>query len=160
MPKILRKASGSFLLDGQDARCSGGALGGILAGLYEYRHVMADERACYGFIHRWRWPHGARYPRRGGQRIYAMRRSGPARCHRQHRRRRLSLRTGTLLQDSRLPLAKRALAIGLLRIGISARALARGPGASRRRAWELPHRLRDALERDVLARKLCGRIEV
>lgn len=65
-----------------------------------------------------------------------------------------------LLEGSRLPLTKWVLAIGLLRVGISARALARELAVSRQTAWELLHRLRDALRRDVLARKLRGRIEV
>jgi len=70
------------------------------------------------------------------------------------------MRTGTLLNGSRLPLTKWVLAIGLLRVGISARALVRELAVSRQTAWELLHRLRDALRRDVLARKLRGRIEV
>lgn len=74
--------------------------------------------------------------------------------------RRFSLRTATALEGSRLPLTKWVLAIALFRIGISARSLARELAVSRQSAWELLHRLRDALKSDVLARKLRGRIEV
>lgn len=129
-------------------------------GLYDYRHVIANERTCFWFIHRLRWPHGARCPSCDGRRIYTMREGGLARYRCQHCQRHFSLRTGTLLQGSHLPLTKWVLAIGLLRVGISARALARELAVSRQTAWELLHRLRDALKRDVLARKLRGRIEV
>ena len=129
-------------------------------GLYDYRHVIANERTCFWFIHRLRWPHGARCPSCGGQHIYTMHEGGLARYRCKYCQRHFSLRTGTLLEGSRLPLTKWVPAIGLLRVGISARALARELAVSRQTAWELLHRLRDALKRDVLARKLRGRIEV
>ena len=129
-------------------------------GLYDYRHVIANERTCFWFIHCLRWPQGVCCPSCGERRIYTMREGGLVRYRCQHCQRHFSLRTGTLLQGSRLPLTKWVLAIGLLRVGISARALARELAVSRQTAWELLHRLRDALKRDVLARKLRGRIEV
>jgi transposase-like protein len=75
------------------------------------------------------------------------------RCH-------FSLRTGTFFEGSRLPLTKWVLAIGLFRIGISARSLARELNVAVRVAWALMHRLRDVVQHDVLMRKLRGRIEV
>lgn len=129
-------------------------------GLYSYRHVIANERTCFWFIHRLRWPRGVRCPDCGGCAIYAMHEARLPRYRCKGCRRHFSLRTGTLLEGSRLPLTKWVLAIGLLRVGISARALARELAVSRQTAWELLHRLRDTLGRDVLARKLRGRIEV
>jgi transposase-like protein len=129
-------------------------------GLYDYRHVIANERTCFWFIHRLRWPQGVRCAECGAARIYTMREGGLARYRCKDCARHFSLRTGTLLEGSRLPLTKWVLAIGLLRVGISARALARELAVSRQTAWELLHRLRDALKGDVLARKLRGRIEV
>lgn len=129
-------------------------------GLYDYRHVIANERTCFWFIHRLRWPDGVRCPGCGSGKVWAMREHGTVRYRCKDCRARFSLRTGTLLEGSRLPLTKWVLAIGLFRIGLSARAAARELTVSRQSAWELLHRLRDALKRDVLARKLRGRIEV
>jgi len=129
-------------------------------GLYDYRHVIANERTCFWLIHRLRWPQGVRCPRCGSAAVWAMREHGTVRYRCKECRAHFSLRTGTLLEGSRLPLTKWVLAIGLFRIGVSARALARELAVSRQSAWELLHRLRDALKRDVLARKLRGRVEV
>ena len=48
-------------------------------GLYDYRHVIANERTCYWFIHRLRWPKGPVCPGRGTARPYAMREQGTVR---------------------------------------------------------------------------------
>lgn len=129
-------------------------------GLYDYRHVIANERTCFWFIHRLRWPKGVVCPDCASRRIFVMREGGAARYRCKDCRRRFSLRTGTLLEGSKLPLTKWVLAVGLLRVGLSSRALARELSVSRQAAWEMLHRLRDALANDVLARKLRGRIEV
>jgi transposase-like protein len=129
-------------------------------GLYDYRHIIANERTCYWFIHRLRWPEGVVCPGCGARHPYAMREDGAVRYRCRGCARHFSLRTGTALAGSRLPLTKWVLAIALFRIGISARALARELTVSRQSAWELLHRLRDALQSDVLARKLRGCIEV
>lgn len=129
-------------------------------GLYDYRHVIANERTCYWFIHRLRWPDGPVCPGCGTARPYAMRERGIVRYRCRGCRRHFSLRTGTVFQGSRLPLTKWVLAIGLFRIGISARSLARELKVAVRVAWAMLHRLRDVVQRDVLLRKLRGRIEV
>ena len=129
-------------------------------GLYDYRHIIANERTCYWFIHRLRWPTRVSCPACQGQQIWAMREQGIVRYRCKGCRCRFSLRTGTLFEGSRLPLTKWVLAIGLFRIGISARSLARELNVAVRVAWALLHRLRDVVQHDVLMRKLRGRIEV
>lgn len=107
-------------------------------GLYDYRHVIANERTCYGMIHRLRWPEGVICPVCHGREIWAMREGGidryrckGCRCH-------FSLRTGTVFDRSRLPLTKWVLAIGLFasasRRGIS-RASLTSPCGSPGRCW-------------------------
>lgn len=129
-------------------------------GLYDYRHVIANERTCYWFIHRLRWAKGPVCPGCGTARPYAMREHGIVRYRCKDCGRRFSLRTGTVFEGSRLPLTKWVLAIGLFRIGISARSLAREINVAVRVAWAMLHKLRDVVQRDVLTRKLKGRIEV
>ena len=129
-------------------------------GLYDYRHVIANERTCYWLIHRLRWPEGVICPVCQCREIWIMREGGGARYRCKGCQRHFSLRTGTVFERSRLPLTKWVLAIGLFRVGISARGLARELMVSVRIAWALLHRLRDVVKSDVLARKLRGRIEV
>ena len=129
-------------------------------GLYDYRHIIANERTCYWFIHRLRWPTGVGCPACQSRQIWAMREQGIVRYRCKGCRRHFSLRTGTFFESSRLPLTKWVLAIGLFRIGISARSLARELNVAVRVAWALLHRLRDVVQHDVLMRKLRGRIEV
>lgn len=128
--------------------------------LYDYRHIIANERTCYWFIHRLRWPTGVSCPACQGRQIWVMREQGIVRYRCKGCRYHFSLRTGTFFEGSRLPLTKWVLAIGLFRIGISARSLARELNVAVRVAWALMHRLRDVVQHDVLMRKLRGRIEV
>jgi len=48
-------------------------------GLYDYRHVIANERTCFWFIHRSGWSQGVRCPECGAARIYTIREAGLAR---------------------------------------------------------------------------------
>lgn len=129
-------------------------------GLYAYRHVIANERTCYRLVHRLRWPAGVACPACGHGATWAMAERGSVRYRCKACGRHFSLRTGTVLERSRLPLTKWVLAVGLFRVGISARALADELAVSVRIAWRLLHTLRGALQRDVLLRKLRGQIEV
>lgn len=129
-------------------------------GLYDYRHVIANERTCYWFIHRLRWPKGPLCPGCGVSHPYAMRERGIVRYRCRDCRLRFSLRTGTVFEGSRRPLTKWVLAIALFRIGISARSLARELNVAVRIAWAMLHKLRDVAQHDVLLRKLRGQIEV
>lgn len=126
-------------------------------GLYDYRHIIANERTCSWFLHRLRWAAGVSCPACQGRQIWLMRKQGIVRCRCKGYRCHFSLRTDTLFEDSRLPLTRWLLAIRLFRIGISAKSLA---NVAARVAWALPHRLRDGVHHDVLMRKLRGRIEV
>src|SRR5512134_3269822 len=75
-------------------------------------------------------------------------------------RRHFNLLTATWLADTRLPLTKWVLAVGLFKVGISARALAAELQVSRRVAWRMLHRLRTVLAQDPLGRQLRGHIEL
>lgn len=129
-------------------------------GLYAYRHVIANERTCFWLLHRLRWPGGVQCPTCRGQAIWAMHERGTVRYRCKACQRHFSIRTGTALAHSRLPLTKWVLAVALFKIGISARALAREALVSRRIAWRLLTRLRAVLRTDGMLRKLRGQIEV
>ncbi len=129
-------------------------------GLYAYRHMIANERICFWLLHRLRWPDGVRCPVCRAREVWAMHERGIVRYRCKTCRRHFSIRTGTVLARSQLPLTKWVLAVGLFKVGLSARALAGELRISRRIAWALLHRIRDALATDVLMRPLSGEIEL
>lgn len=128
--------------------------------LYAYRRVVANERACWQLVHRLRWPSGTRCPACQARRPWRMHHRGrPAyRCRACGRH--FNVLTGTAFADTRLPLSKWILAIGLFKVGISSRALAEEIQVSRQTAWQLLHRLRSALRQDDFVQQLQGQIEV
>jgi len=128
--------------------------------LYAYRQVVAQERKCWQLLHRVRWPTGVRCPYCAAARAWRMHQRGRVEYRCRTCRRHFNVLTRTWLADTRLPLSKWVLAIGLFKIGISARALAAELQISRRPAWRLLHRLRQALVADPLGQQLHGHIEL
>jgi len=128
--------------------------------LYAYRHVIANEQACYRLIYRLRWPQGVRCPRCQGREIWRMREKGKPDYRCRTCRYHFSLLTGTALQGTRLPLTKWVLALALFKIGISSHALARELQVSQRIAWRMLALLRRTLSHSRLLRKLRGAVEV
>jgi transposase-like protein len=63
-------------------------------GLYDYRHVIANERTCFWFLHRLRWPEGVACPGCGARHPYVMREGGAVRYRCRDCSRHFSLRTG------------------------------------------------------------------
>jgi transposase-like protein len=68
--------------------------------------------------------------------------------------------TGTIFAKTRTPLAKWVLAIGLFKIGVSARTLQGELGVTYKTAWTLLDRIRRALVADPLLRRVSGEVEV
>lgn len=62
-------------------------------GLYDYRHVIANERTCFWFIHRLRWPRGVRCPACDSATVWAMREQGAVGYRCKACRRHFSLRS-------------------------------------------------------------------
>lgn len=87
-------------------------------------------------------------------------RQGRWKCY--HCKKPFSVKTHTLMEDSRLPLSKWMSAIWMFasaRNGISAREVSRTLGISRKAAWFLMHRIRTAMETGTF-QKLSGTVEV
>lgn len=98
-------------------------------GLYDYRHIIANERTCYWLIRRLRWPEGVRCPACQGREIWVMRERGIARYRGKVCRRHFSLRTGTVFERSRRPLTT----VGTRRGAFSHRHLGEKPRARTQR---------------------------
>src|SRR4051812_1926447 len=131
---------------------------------------FSDETAARELLERLRWPDGPCCPRCGGDAPYKLspKASGknPARqglykcraCKKQ-----FSSTTGTIFEDSHIPLSKWLLAIHLLassKKGMSAHQLHRNLGISYKAAWFMAHRLRYAMQQGPMTELMNGTVEV
>ena len=134
---------------------------------------FASEQACLTYLENIRWPRGVRCPKCGSRKIsnfttpestrskkYISKRTGeakdwkiPARtlyqCLDSACRCQFTAKTGTVFNDSHLPLRKWFLAIALVissEKGMSALQLKRELGVGYQTAWYLCHRIREAME--------------
>lgn len=128
--------------------------------------VFTDETKALAHIEAARWPNGPTCPHCGNtdaSRIYSITanvshgvRLGLKSC--QDCKGQFTVRTGTVMESSHLPLTKWALAYRLMasaKKGISAHQMHRTLGVSYPTAWFLCHRIREAM-RDVSGEKIGG----
>jgi transposase-like protein len=132
--------------------------------LPRFLEQYGTEAQCEAHLIRSRWPDGFRCPKCGhGKASHFFRdNSLPLwqcqACHHQ-----TSLRAGTLMEHSLLPLTKWFLAIYLVtqsKTNIAALALMRELGISWRAAWLLKHKLMEAMRQSEAAQPLQGDIRV
>lgn len=123
----------------------------------------SDEAAEAWFVER-RWPDGIRCVSCDSDRI-AKRKPSPSRktpvYHCNDCKKDFTVKTGTIMHDSRLPLSKWALAFYLLSTnlkGVSSMKLHRDLGISQKSAWHLAHRIRETW--DDATEKYAGEVEV
>jgi transposase-like protein len=128
--------------------------------LYDYRHIISNERTCYWLLHRLRWPSGVYCPRCESRSWWRMPEQGRPEYRCKQCRYHFSLLSGTELQSTRLPLTKWVLAAALFSIGISSHGLAREIQVSQRIAWSMLVKFRKALQANQLLHKLRGSVEV
>ena len=125
--------------------------------------IFHDEVKAREFLEKQRWPHGVICPfcnskasvsRLGGQSM------GPGwfvcnACSQV----KFTVRTGSVMERSHVPLAKWAMAFRLFaasKKGMSAKQLERMLGVSYRTAWFIGHRIREAMRMDVAAGPIGG----
>ena len=119
-----------------------------------------SEEKCRDFLEGLRWPNGIACPRCGGSVISRIRERAQFDCD--SCRYQFSVKAGTVLQDSKLPLSKWLLATFIMvesKKGVSSNQLKRMLGVSYKTAWFLSHRIRAAMQ-VVNERQLEGIVEV
>ena len=109
-----------------------------------------DTRAEQWFIEN-RWPDGPHCPHCGSTNVQSgsKHKTMPYRCRDKECAKRFSVRTGTVMQSSKLGFQIWAIAIYLLTTnlkGISSMKLHRDLNITQKTAWHLAHRLREALD--------------
>ena len=114
--------------------------------LYQFFQRFPGEEAARGYFEGNRWPEGVSCPHCGSVDVALIKslKPMPFRCRdcRQH----FSVRTGTVLAESRLPLHKWLMAIYMIttaRRGIPSTQMARELGITQKSAWLLAQRIRE-----------------
>ena len=128
--------------------------------LYSFLKDIPDEAAATDFFEKRRWKDGVCCPHCASKSVAKIvtGKPMPYRCRtcRQH----FSVRTGTVLAESKLPLHKWLMAIYMLhtaRKGVSSVQMAKELGITQKSAWFLNHRIRESMKQN--GGQLFGRVE-
>ena len=131
--------------------------------LEDLQVMFPDEEAAAAWFEEHRWPDGPHCPYCGSDNVqrHVQHRSMTYRCRNCSKKPFFSLRTGTVMEGSKLPLRKWVIAIFLIATslkGVSSMKLHRDLGITQKSAWHLLHRIRKAFLADV--ELLTGPVEV
>lgn len=115
--------------------------------LYEFFKKFPDEEAARTFFEVKRWSNGKYCPHCGSISVAECKDHKPMPYRCKDCRKHFSVRTGTTLEESRLPLQKWLMAIYMMttaRKGIPSTQMARELGITQKSAWFLAHRIRES----------------
>lgn len=142
--------------------------------LMEAVRYFADPVRTHDMAVRLRWPQGVRCPTCHGEDVKFYwatsknRKTGKEtprplfECKAKHAKRQFTVKTGSIFEDSALPLDKWFVAIWAVancKNGISSYELARATGVTQKSAWFMLHRIRIAMDAGGLTTKFGGIIE-
>tara|TARA_R100001129_G_scaffold167623_2_gene135368 strand:- start:18001 stop:18924 length:924 start_codon:yes stop_codon:yes gene_type:complete len=114
--------------------------------LYEFFQQFPDEEAARLFFEQKRWPNGVECPHCGSHETSECKDHKPMPYRCRACRKHFSVRVGTVLAESRLPLHKWLMAIYMMttaRKGIPSTQMARELGTTQKTAWFLAQRIRE-----------------
>ena len=117
--------------------------------LYEFFQQFPDEDSATRFFEQRRWPNGLACPHCGSIEVATIECGKPMPFRCRDCRKHFSVRTGTVLGESKLPLHKWLMAIYMLhtaRKGVSSIQMAKELGVTQKTAWFLDHRIREAMK--------------
>ncbi len=123
---------------------------------------FADFEHCRQFMLALRWPDGkVTCPRCGAEKVTWLDKPRVWKCYAKHERPTFTLKTGTIFEDSPIPLEKWLPAAWLIincKNGISSYELARDLKVTQKTAWFMLHRIRLAMQTGSF-RKFSGEVE-
>jgi transposase-like protein len=126
---------------------------------------FADFENCKAFMVSLRWPDAVSCPRCGATKVTWLAKTRVWKCYAKHEAgqgQTFTLKTGTIFEDSALPLEKWLPAVWLLvtcKNGISSYEISRDLGVSQKSAWHMMHRIRFALHHGSFDKTLSGHVE-
>ncbi len=121
---------------------------------------FADPQRCLDFVVALRWPQGPTCPRCQSQASRFIKTRSLWEC--KGCRKQYSVKVGTIFEDSAISLDKWLCAIWMLvnaKNGVSSYEVARALGVTQKTAWFMMHRIRLALQKGSIDRKLMGDVE-
>src|SRR5947207_2150597 len=130
--------------------------------LIEAVRYFSDKKTCLGFMANLRWPNGIECPTCGCKHVRFIKTRDLWECNEKHPKRQFSVRTGTIFEDSKLPLDKCLIAIWMeanSKNSISSYEVARALKITQKSAWFLQQRIRLAMQSGNF-KKLNGNVEV
>jgi len=122
---------------------------------------FADEDNCLAYFVAKRWPDGVICPTCGSKEVLFLKNQRRWKCRVQHERQQFSVKIGTVMEDSAIPLSKWLPAIWMItnaKNGISSCEIARALDVTQKTAWFLLHRIRYVMQQGSLE-KMSGQIE-
>ncbi len=124
---------------------------------------FSEFEHCRDFMVQLRWPDGVvKCPRCGSEKVTYLAKNRIWKCYAKHESPTFSLKTGTIFEDSPIPLEKWLTAAWLIiscKNGISSYEVHRGLKVTQKTAWFMLHRIRLAMQ-DGGFGKLGGEVEV
>jgi len=124
---------------------------------------FADFEHCRQFMTELRWPDGVvKCPQCGSDNVTWLAKARVWKCYAKHERPTFTLKTGTIFEDSPVPLEKWLSAAWLIiscKNGISSYEIHRGLGVTQKTAWFMLHRVRLAMQEGGFS-KFVGEVEV
>ena len=129
--------------------------------LQEATTYFASEDNCLASLVARRWPDGVTCPTCGSTDVTFLKNQRRWKCRVDHARRQFSVKVGTIMEDSPIPLSKWLPAIWLItnaKNGISSYELGRALDVTQQTAWFLLHRIRYAMRTGTLER-MSGQVE-
>ena len=118
---------------------------------------------CREYLVSRRWPNGVTCPTCGSKSIYFDSSRNGWECKTRHPKRKFTLKTGTIFEDSPLGLDKWLPAVWMIanmKNGVSSHELARSLGVTQKTAWFMLRRIRLAMQDDETGGKLGGDVAV
>lgn len=131
--------------------------------IFAFFKEYPTEEAARKYFENLRWKDGVRCPYCGGVHIAECSGKAPMPYHCRDCRKYFSVRVGTIMQGSKLPLQKWLLATYILttsKKGVSSVRLAEILGTTQKTAWFLAHRIRESYKQSEAAPKFTGAVEV
>lgn len=132
-------------------------------GLKEVIEYFADEDRCFSYAVRYRWPDGdIACPRCGNMTVYFLPKRKVWKCGADHEKRVFSVKVGTIMEDSPLPLSKWFSAMwlaGNCKNGVSSYEIARDLDITQKSAWFMLQRIRLAMGDHETKDPMTGGVE-
>jgi transposase-like protein len=122
---------------------------------------FSDPVNCRNYMVARRWPNGVICPQCGSSNILFLEKYGRWECREKHSSRQFTLKTGTVMEDSPIPVSKWLAAMWQIvncKNGISSYEVHRAIGITQKSAWFMDHRIRLAFNGSPLG-KASGHVE-